>query len=261
MYKYLTLYLFFLVLSCSYDKSTTPDVEESSSSEDDLIVMTISLAELMGQFEPSEHWDFAKIPDTLTDKPSLYLRKEALDAYLRMYEAARAEGLRLMIRSATRNFDYQKGIWEGKWRGQILNDGVDMSNSNLDPRSKAQEILRWSAMPGSSRHHWGTDIDLNAFDNEYFTYGEGLRLYNWLQANAASYGFCQPYTAIGANRPYGYQEEKWHWSYMPLSSIYTQSADHLLADTMFTGFEGSETAVSLQIKDHYVLGIQSGCFP
>ena len=26
------------------------------------------------------------------------------------------------------------------------------------------EIIRFSTIPGTSRHHWGTDIDINGFD-------------------------------------------------------------------------------------------------
>jgi zinc D-Ala-D-Ala carboxypeptidase len=55
--------------------------------------------------------------------------------------------------------------------------------------------MQYSSMPGTSRHHWGTDVDLYALDDIYFTYGDGKIVYDWLLANAANYGFCQPYTA------------------------------------------------------------------
>ena len=65
-------------------------------------------------------------------------------------------------------------------------------------------------MPGStSRHHWGTEIDIHSLKNGDFADGEGLKIYEWLTTHAEDYGFYQPYTA-----EQGYEEEeKWHWSY------------------------------------------------
>jgi len=50
-------------------------------------------------------------------------------------------------------------------------------------------------MPGTSRHHWGTDVDLFSLDNKFFESGDGKIWYSWMVQNAAKYGFCQPYTA------------------------------------------------------------------
>lgn len=71
-------------------------------------------------------------------------------------------------------------------------------------------------MPTTSRHHWGTDTDINSVDPEYFDVEPGLSEYKWLRANAYKFGFCQPYNAKNI-RPIGYNEEKWHWSFMPIS--------------------------------------------
>ncbi len=49
-------------------------------------------------------------------------------------------------------------------------------------------------MPQASRHHWGTDVDINSVEPEYFESGQGLKEYTWLQENAWKFGFCQPYT-------------------------------------------------------------------
>ena len=69
-------------------------------------------------------------------------------------------------------------------------------------------------MPGTSRHRWGTDVDMYSLENYDFDFGNGKIIYDWLVDNAASYGFCQPYTA---GRCAGYNEERWHWSYCPIS--------------------------------------------
>jgi len=114
-------------------------------------------------------------------------------------------------------------------------------------------------MPGTSRHHWGTDIDLNNFNNAWFEKGDGLELFIWLEKNAHAYGFCRPYTKKDMERPDGYNEEKWHWSYMPLSQKLTDLAEAYLEDEMLKGFMGSEVAPELDIVKKYVLGINHGC--
>ena len=114
-------------------------------------------------------------------------------------------------------------------------------------------------MPGTSRHHWGTDIDLNSFENSWFESGEGLVVYNFLVENAEKFGFCQPYTPKGESRPNGYEEEKWHWSYMPVSGRLTGLAESILRDTAISGFQGAEAAAEIQVVEHYVLGINPDC--
>ncbi len=123
-----------------------------------------------------------------------------------MKAAADQAGIQLVIRSATRNFEYQRGIWERKWQRPQY-----MGWQDID---KARDILTYSAMPGASRHHWGTDIDLNSFENEWFTSGEGADIYAWLTAHAADFGFHQVYDDKSTGRT-GYELERWHWSYLP----------------------------------------------
>lgn len=214
----------------------------------------------MGRFEPKSHADFKLIPAKYADRKGLYLRKEVLTSFVDMYEAAKKDGIHLKIRSATRNFNYQKGIWERKWTGATtLSDGTNVAKDIKEPLEKALKILEYSSMPGTSRHHWGTDIDLNAFNNSYFEKGEGKKIYDWLTKNADSYGFCQPYTPKGKDRPYGYNEEKWHWTYNPLGSEITAFAKQNLKNSMITGFKGAETAEDIDVVNKYVLGINNRC--
>ncbi|NJK84502.1 MAG: M15 family metallopeptidase [Saprospiraceae bacterium] len=80
-------------------------------------------------------------------------------------------------------------------------------------------------------------------------------------ANAAKYNFCQPYTAKGEARPYGYEEERWHWSYLPIAQPLTTLAAQSLTDTMIEGFKGAETATKIDVVKKYVLGINQNCLP
>lgn len=204
---------------------------------------------LLGKFNPAERSDFVKVGAPYSSKEKMMLRKECFDAFQKMYEAAAKDGVKLNIISSTRTFAQQKAIWEGKWER--------FAAEAPDPEARARKILEYSSMPGSSRHHWGTDIDLNDLNNPAFEAGGKYeQVYKWLQEHAQEYGFCQPYTA---GRPHGYFEEKWHWSYTPLSKGLAADWKMQLSDSDITGFKGAEMAQRIGIKEHYVLGVNKDC--
>ncbi len=215
---------------------------------------------LMGRFDPASHEDFVAVPRRFADRGGMYVYKACGVALTAMCEKAKSEGIDLVVRSAARNFDYQRSIWEAKWSGdRILSSGINASKDIPDHTERCKEIMKYSAMPGTSRHHWGTDVDFNAFNNEYFEKGEGLKVFTWLEANAASFGFARPYIAKGTERPNGYEEEKWHWSYLPVSTELTKYALELLEDANLAGFSGATKAEQLKVKEHYILGIANSC--
>ena len=250
------------ILSCKSDTSNKDDAESTEINTVETIEFDRDsiLNVVMGKFDPSQHPDFVLIDTPFTDKEGLYLHWEAYSAFKEMFYAARLNGISLKIISATRPFNHQKGIWERKWTGEtILSDGTNASRDIPDPADRALKILEFSSMPGTSRHHWGTDLDINALNNSYFESGQGLKEYNWLIRNASSFGFCQTYTAFGKGRKSGYQEEKWHWSYTPVSARLTFAAAEMLTDSMISGFEGDEAAAQIKVVKNYVLGVNRGC--
>ncbi len=220
---------------------------------------SFTIAYLMGKFDPSAHPDFVKVDIAHADRDGHYLRRDTYEAFNLMYQAALKDGVKLKIISAARNFNRQKEIWEAKWNGSRQVDGADISKTIPEPVQRALKILEFSSMPGSSRHHWGTDIDLNALSDAYFLKGEGMKIFEWLSAHAHEYGFCRPYTAKGPDRPNGYFEEKWHWSYQPVAKQLTDLARTHLRDEMIEGFKGAETAQRIGVVQNYVLGVSGDC--
>jgi D-alanyl-D-alanine carboxypeptidase len=214
---------------------------------------------LLGMFDPTTHPDFVAIQQKHTTKSSAYLRKDTYEAFVKMHDAAQKDGINLIIVSATRNFYAQKGIWESKWTGGTIVQGKNLALEVKDSIERAKFILLYSSMPGTSRHHWGTDIDINDLNDNYFLSGQGKKEYAWLTAHAHEYGFCQPYSKKGTDRETGYEEEKWHWSYMPVSGQLIKQYETQITYAKITGFKGSGTGKVIDVIKNYVLGIAGAC--
>lgn len=260
----LILFLSLLFLACKEPTSETTLSSSSSEVETEKPIVqngpTLNMDHILGTAEPAADPTFALIENKYADREGLYMHKEAYQAFKRLHTEAQKRGINLVIRSAARNFNYQKGIWERKWNGNtILSSGENAKVVYPEAKDRALKILEYSSMPGTSRHHWGTDIDLNSFENSWFEEGEGLKLFEFMETVGKEYGFCRPYTSKGSERPEGYNEEKWHYSYVPVSKYYTEFAKKNLKNEIIKGFQGSEVAVEIDVVNKYVLGINQSC--
>lgn len=226
---------------------------------------------LLGDFQPAGHKWFVRVKDIyLTEekkkkKIKVYLLKEVYRKFKCMYRAAQKAGVSLKIVSGARNFTQQKSIWTEKWNGTRLVDLGDRKvNAKTEyalPKERARAIMMESAMPGASRHHWGTDIDIIDTSRSYFESEQGKKQYAWLKQNACHYGFCQPYTNKKDDNRSGYEEEKWHWSYVKFSAPLLDMYRDLVTTSDISGFEGSDLAAEnkLNVINDYVLGISGWC--
>ncbi len=206
--------------------------------------------ELQGKIDPSTHPSFSRIPNGYSTRSQDYLRTEVIEAFLEMAKAAKKEGIDLIIVSATRNFDRQAVIWNKKW-----------NQLEISKKKRAPFILKYSSMPGTSRHHWGTDFDLNSVEPSYFKTGKGKRIYEWLFYNAYKFGFFQPYQEYQSQTRTGYLEEKWHWSYYPIANEMLTQYNTLITEKDLDGFEGSRYAKDVEVIKKYVNGIVTYPFP
>lgn len=149
--------------------------------------------------------------------------------YLAMRAAAAVEGIDLVAFSGFRDFDRQLGIWNGKFRGERpMQDraGRPLDVLALSPAERVTAILWWSALPGASRHHWGTDFDvmdaaamparykLQVVPAEYQPGGPFERLTAWLDRHMQAFGFFRPFATDRG----GVSPEPWHLSYAPLAA-------------------------------------------
>lgn len=225
-------FIVFLISSMSFGQNKT--ATENLSLTEDFI---------LGKFDYKTHEQFTKV-NIIHASKTIYLNKEVYKAFVSMFNQAKADSISLKIISGTRNFSEQKAIWERKWK----------KYNNLKPINRAKKILEYSSMPSTSRHHWGTDIDLNSFRNSYFEKGQGKKEYDWLLKNANRFGFYQVYTDKTTGRT-GYNLERWHWSYIPLANKYLGFYNVHIQESDIKGFKGSELAKDLKIISTYVNGI------
>jgi LAS superfamily LD-carboxypeptidase LdcB len=163
----------------------------------------------------------------LTDPPCA-LHNEVVAPFLAMRAAAAADGIDLVAFSSFRDFDRQLAIWNGKFRGERpMQDraGNPLDALMLRPEERVAAILWWSALPGASRHHWGTDFDvldaralpagykMQVVPAEYTAGGPFHRLTTWLDSHMHAFGFFRPYTTDRG----GVAPEPWHLSYAPVA--------------------------------------------
>ncbi|GIU48111.1 peptidase M15 [Shewanella sairae] len=159
------------------------------------------------------------------------LEEHTAAAFLTMQQAALLDGIDLQICSGFRHFERQMRIWNAKASGEraVLNrQSKAITIDNLSSDELIETILIWSAIPGMSRHHWGTDIDvfdgnkinkqdLQLISQEYEQDGPCFELSQWLNCNAEKHGFYRPFQQ-GLS---GVSPEAWHLSYFPV-------AEHLM---------------------------------
>ncbi len=160
------------------------------------------------------------------------LLPEVASAFAALQSEASVAGFDLRITSSYRSYDRQLAIFNGKASGQrpIHDDqGQLIDIAVLSPREKLESILRYSALPGASRHHWGTDLDVydaaavpadyrvQLTPQEVAPGGVFDAFHCWLDERIAarqSHGFFRPY---GEDRG-GVAPERWHLSYAPIAS-------------------------------------------
>lgn len=175
----------------------------------------------------------------LSQSSEFRLTPAAAAAFTELREAGREQGFELAIASAHRDFQRQLAIWNAKAAGErpVLDDaGNELDLAELDERGRLFAILRWSALPGMSRHHWGSDIDV--YDSAAIEAGYRVQLtpqecvaggvfgalHQWLDEvidKGESRGFFRPYRLDHG----GVAPEPWHLSYGPEAVQFAQELD------------------------------------
>ncbi len=184
---------------------------------------------------------------TQLEEPRCALHHDVVRPFLALRAEAAKEGIGLHPYSSFRDFDTQALIWNRKFRGErtlYARDGQVIDPASLTDEQKIGAILAWSALPGASRHHWGTEIDVfdqaampegyrvQLLPEEFAPGGVFQKLVRWLDDHAHRFGFFRPYDQERG----GVSPEPWHISYAPVST-HAQAAltAELVAQTLRTG--------------------------
>ncbi len=198
----------------------------------------------------------------LVSSPELNCRlhPETLAAVYDLRARAADFGFDLRIASSFRNFERQLLIWNDKATGKrVVLDSAEqpLSIGMLTDIEKVFAILRWSALPGASRHHWGTDFDIydaSRIDADYQLQltvaetevgGPFAEFYRWL-ADELERDECPFYRPYNLDRG-GIAPEPWHLSYAPLAKNYAQV---FTADMLYQQLEISPLELKQQVLDN-----------
>lgn len=189
--------------------------------------------------------------------PEVQLLRKAFEAYTQMQKAALKEGLSIKSVSSYRSFTRQKAIFERKYVRFTQNDG-------LTPQAAFEKIIEYSTIPGTSRHHWGTEIDIIdgskprvgdvLLEEKFHDNGPYVNLKKWMDVNAKDYGFYLVYTN-DINRK-GFNYEPWHYSFKELSKpmLDTYLSHDLKSVLRKANFKGasllSEDLIERYIQEH-----------
>jgi LAS superfamily LD-carboxypeptidase LdcB len=161
-------------------------------------------------------------------EPACALHAHVVAPLLSLRRAALADGFDPVPHSSFRDFSRQLTIWNGKFSGErpmLDASGQRVDASALTPQERIEAILAWSALPGASRHHWGTDVDfidgratppgyrVQLTAEEFAPGGLYAPLAEWLEANGARFGFFRPFRGVLS----GVQAEPWHFSFAPVA--------------------------------------------
>ncbi len=181
------------------------------------------------------------------------LRKEAHDAFVLMKKAAYSAGFDIKMISSYRDFYRQEAIWERKYISYTEEEG-------MLPIDAIAKIIEYSTIPGTSRHHWGTDIDIidgypkvngDVLVPEKFEEGGPFEPFKkWLDKNAEKFGFYLVYTDDYFRK--GFKYEPWHYSYAPLSKpMLTQfRKKNIFRMIQNETFEGAEHFTTSFLKNY-----------
>lgn len=190
----------------------------------------------------------------------------AFDAFQKMSAEALKSGIRLQVVSGYRDYNRQLQIWNRKYN--------EFTGQGLSPTVAIDKIVEYSTIPGTSRHHWGTDIDLidgavpaprSVLQEEHFiNNGVFCLMKEWMNEHANRFGFYEVYTNHPERK--GFKYEPWHFSYKPLSIPMLDAYMKLDVKTMIqnTSLNGRQHLTTQFIEDYinnHILDINPELLP
>ncbi len=174
--------------------------------------------------------DQSHLIEMVDDRNGVHLIHSAVAEPLKqLLNKAESDAVEITIVSGFRNFERQLSIWNEKWLGHkpvFSRHGRPLNLLSMSNIEKFKAISLWSALPGLSRHHWGTDFDIfltkpikqgyqvELTPEEFSSGGPCAELESWLQNHLTDAGFFRPYRQYQQ----GVSNEPWHISHISTST-------------------------------------------
>ena len=182
------------------------------------------------------------LPEYLSSKPGQIAHPEAIESLERLHQQAQSAGVPFVVLSSYRSFEDQKRIWNAKLRGErpiIKPDGEVLNLVSSSEIEAIEALMYFSAIPGASRHHWGTEFDIfpssilndeyqiKLLPEEFESGGYAEKLGAWLDNALPLEGFFRPYKTYRG----GVAKEPWHLSFRPVAEqAANQSSEALILE-------------------------------
>lgn len=126
------------------------------------------------------------------NRNDLSLHPDALDALYLMSKAALEDGIKLLVSSTYRSYDYQAKLFQ-RW---VDIDGLE-------------EAERESARPGTSQHQLGMAIDFGSITDDF----ADTKMGKWIYANGPEFGWSLSFP-MNYEDVTGYRWESWHFRFI-----------------------------------------------
>lgn len=130
----------------------------------------------------------------------LSLRPEAYAALEDLSRAALNDGIKLMVSSTYRSYQYQEGLFNR----YVKQDGLELAE-------------RYSARPGTSQHQLGVAIDFGSITDDW---GD-TKMGKWVYEHAEDFGWSLSFPQ-GYEDATGYMWECWHFRYIGKEACHFQ---------------------------------------
>ena len=173
-----------------------PDAIDTRTTDDgDLLVVVNKYHAVSNNYTPK---NLVTIDDKYGTWKNMQLKAEAYDAYVKLYNDAKAQGFDLKLCSTTRSYETQRTLYNNA----VKNKGKEVANIR-------------SAYPGRSEHHTGLAIDVTSasmgwgLKQDFADYPDG----KWINEHCQEYGFIIRYPK-GKTDITGYDYEPWHLRYV-----------------------------------------------
>ncbi len=193
-------------VNSNLDRTCYVDVKDADLSYG--VLAMVNKFNYLGGYEPD---DLVRLGEGYSNGTAPMLRREVAEAFVKMADAARSEGLVLMNISGYRSYSLQGWLYNN----YAAQDGYELADT-------------YSSRPGYSEHQAGLATDINSVEVSFANTAE----FRWLQAHAAEYGFILRYPD-GLEYITGFSYEPWHYRYVGVEAAQQIVSEGLTFDEYY----------------------------